>query len=46
MAEKRKRNANYSDVERERLADLMDSYKGVIEDKRHGVQNTKKKTEA
>ena len=46
MAEKRKRSANYSDVERERLTDLMDSYKDVIEDKRHDVRNIKRKTEA
>ena len=46
MAEKRKRSANYSDVEREMLADLMDSYKDVIEDKRHDVRNIKRKSEA
>ena len=46
MAEKRKRGANFSDLERTKLIRLMEDYKQVIEDKRHDSSNNKKKAHA
>ena len=46
MAEKRKRGANFSDLERAKLIRLMEDYKQVIEGKRHDNSNNKKKAHA
>ena len=46
MAERKKRGANYSQFEKEKLTELIDERRCVIEEKKHDVNNNERKIKA